>query len=66
MELPNIAKNYGLEFSSNNLTIKLDEIVENYDLFIKRLKDYEFTGERMNRNYLNLFENLINNKRNYK
>ena len=55
-------KNYGLEYSSEDLLIKLGEIVENYDLYIERLKRYEFTGETMNHNYLNLFENLMMNK----
>ncbi len=56
-------KNYGLEYSFDNLSIKLEEIVENYDIYVERLKKYEFTGERMNENYLSLFENLLVSKK---
>tara|TARA_X000000950_G_C13914098_1_gene660199 strand:- start:1907 stop:2941 length:1035 start_codon:yes stop_codon:yes gene_type:complete len=56
-------KNYGLEYTYENLSIKLDEIVNKYDFFTKRLEKYEFTGEAMNRGYLDLFQNLLNNKK---
>ena len=57
-------KNYGLEYNSENIENKLNEIVADYSLYFNKLKKYEFTGKAMSKDYFDLFKNLIADKKN--
>tara|TARA_X000000950_G_scaffold183047_1_gene221780 strand:- start:6985 stop:7956 length:972 start_codon:yes stop_codon:yes gene_type:complete len=55
---------YGLSFTEDNLEEKIYELIEKYDYFIELLKKYPQSSEKMCSDYLNLFRNLINSKKN--
>lgn len=57
-------KNYGIQYTVDNLEEKLAEIKNNYKKFKKSLLNYEFTGNAMNEKYLNLFNNLMDERSN--
>jgi hypothetical protein len=53
---------YGLSYKISNLGEKILEISSNYLEYRKKLDNYIFTGEEMNKQYLKLFNKLIENK----
>lgn len=56
-------ENYGLNYELKNLREKLFELTDKYDLYKESLKKYKFTGKNMCKEYLNLLQNLVQNKR---
>ena len=56
-------ENYGLNYELKNLREKLFELTYKYDLYKESLKKYKFTGKNMCKEYLNLLQNLEQNKR---
>ncbi len=57
-------KNYGIQYTVDNLEEKLAEIKNKYKEYKKSLLNYEFTGNTMNQKYLDLFNNLIDDRSN--
>tara|TARA_X000001036_G_C20686962_1_gene807992 strand:+ start:375 stop:1421 length:1047 start_codon:yes stop_codon:yes gene_type:complete len=55
-------RDYGLSYKISNLGEKILEISSNYSEYRKKLDNYIFTGEEMNKQYLNLFNKLIDNR----
>ena len=53
---------YGLEYSKENFEFKLKEAMENYEELFLKMKEYPYNSEKMSKNYLDLFEDMINNK----
>ena len=53
--VPEYCKDYGLEFNDDNFEIKLEEIIENYDIYVDKTKSYRFNSTKMCEDYLNFF-----------
>ena len=53
---------YGLAYSKENFEFKLEEAMENYEELFLKMKEYPYNSEKMSKDYLDLFENMINNK----
>ena len=51
---------------SKDFEEKLVEIIENYDFYYKKMETYPFDSEIMSKNYLDLFESMIQTKDKYK
>ena len=58
--LPEYCDGYGVSFNNLNFEIKLNEIIENYDLYLKKIKDYPNNSDLMCKEYLNVFEKVLN------
>ena len=63
--MPEYCADYGIEFNIDNLEIKLNEMMENYENYFNKLKDYRFNAEIMSREYEELFIHMIKNKEEY-
>ncbi|OUU49181.1 MAG: hypothetical protein CBC28_01690 [Flavobacteriaceae bacterium TMED68] len=60
--VPEYCNNFGVMFEKNNLEIKLEEIINNYQKYLEKIDSYPFNSDNMSEHYLNLFENNILNK----
>lgn len=60
--IPEYCREYGIEFNLENLEEKIYELMSDYDNYFYKLKNYRFTSDETNREYLKLFEDLIKNK----
>tara|TARA_B100000902_G_scaffold351716_1_gene361885 strand:+ start:2677 stop:3720 length:1044 start_codon:yes stop_codon:yes gene_type:complete len=60
--IPEYCKGYGVEFKYENLESKLEEIIQNYDIYVQALKSYPNDSEKMSKEFLQVFENAINKK----
>lgn len=58
--LPEYCHNYGIGFNEKNLEERLWEMRSNYKAIKKQLELYPHTSERMNTQYMELFEKLLN------
>ncbi len=58
-------KGYGVEFSVDNLEDKITDMINNYDLYLEKVKNYKFSAEAMCRDYENLFINMLKKKEFY-
>ena len=58
---PEYAKNYGISFNSLNFYEKLEEIVNDYDIYKYKMKNYPYKSDKMCEEYLNLFILLAKN-----
>lgn len=56
--LPEYCSNFGLEFNSENLSLKLLEMRDRYKEFVEKIKSYNNTAEKMGEEYLKLFKEL--------
>ena len=57
--LPEYCDGFGISFTAENFEQKLEEMMETYDYWADRMKDYPHTAERMCQNYYNLFVELL-------
>jgi hypothetical protein len=53
---------YGLEYTKENFELKLKEAMDNYEELFIKMKEYPFNSDKMSKDYLDLFEDMINNK----
>lgn len=60
--VPEYCKDFGLEYSIENLEIKLEEMMKDYKKYQKLLKNYPFKAEAMCKEYFDLFNSIIKNK----
>ena len=58
-------KGYGVEYSDDNLELKLEELISNYDHYVEVQKNYPNSSDKMAQEFLNIFENAIENKQKY-
>lgn len=57
--LPEYCDGYGLSFNIQNFEEKLNEMIENFDLYLNKIKDYPYNSEQMCKEYLNVFEKVF-------
>lgn len=57
--LPEYCSGFGVPFKTENFDQKLQEMVNTYDQWADRMKDYPHTAEKMCEDYYNLFVSLI-------
>ncbi len=55
------AKNFGLDYTIDDFQTKLENLVENYDIYSKKLNNYPFTSNRMCEEYEMLFKQIFEN-----
>ena len=60
--IPEYCKGFGVEFEFNNLEVKLEEIIKDYDKYWKNLDSYKYTFEAASEEYLKIFEDLMDRK----
>ncbi len=60
--IPEYCKGFGVRFNDKNFEKKLSEMIDNYDIYAKSMKDYPHNSEKMSKDYEKIFQNLINNK----
>lgn len=61
--LPEYCQGFGLAFQGpSDFSLKLEEMMEKYNYFVPKMKEYTKTGEKMSQDYYNLFLGLIKNK----
>ena len=60
--LPEYCENFGVSFDSLEFIPALDKMINNYYLYKDNLKNYSNTASKMSDQYLNLFQELIENK----
>ena len=53
---------YGVIYDEYNFEEKLKEIMENYEIYIKEVKDYPFSSEKMSKNFEDLFLEALEKK----
>lgn len=58
---PEYCEGFGISFEKNNFFEKLDELVNTYDKYFIKVKDYPYKSETMCKEYHQLFDNLILN-----
>ena len=64
--IPEYCNGYGVMFNnSKDFEEKLVKIIENYDFFYKKMESYPFDSQIMSKDYLDLFEKMIQNKEKY-
>tara|TARA_B100000945_G_scaffold173003_1_gene138579 strand:+ start:77 stop:1132 length:1056 start_codon:yes stop_codon:yes gene_type:complete len=62
---PEYCKDYGIQFNMSNLEEKLDEMINNYLIYSKKIKDYPFSSERMCSEYFTMFTELKDQSQNF-
>ena len=60
--LPEYCDGYGVMFESSDFKNKLEYLIDNYDKYLMKVREYPRNSETMSREYLNYFEELINSK----
>jgi len=58
--IPEYCQGYGLEIDMENFEEKILYMIDYFDIFKNKMKNYPFKSENMSKNYLNLFNNLRN------
>ena len=61
--LPEYCSNYGVDFNDLDFIPALKKIMNNYDFYKANLKGYPNNSELMSNKYLNLFSELIGNRK---
>ena len=59
--IPEYCKGYGISFD-DNFEEALYEVYDNYDLYVEKLLSYPFNSKKMCKDFLNLFERLLEQK----
>jgi len=62
--LPEYCRGFGIAFKKDNFEEKLHEMVNTYDHWADRMREYPHTAERMCDNYYNLFVMLLDQREN--
>ena len=60
--LPEYCDGYGVMFESEDFKNKLEYLIDNYDKYLMKVREYPRNSESMSKEYLNYFEELINSK----
>ena len=60
--IPEYCKENGLIFNNNELELKLNNFIIKYFDYLENVKNYKNNSNRMSKEFLDLFINLINNK----
>jgi glycosyltransferase involved in cell wall biosynthesis len=63
--IPEYCQDFGEEFESCNFEDKLNKIIDNYEIYRKKMVEYPYGSTKMCKEYLALFEELINTKNMY-
>tara|TARA_Y100000768_G_C23980611_1_gene685543 strand:+ start:385 stop:1428 length:1044 start_codon:yes stop_codon:yes gene_type:complete len=56
---------YGVEFNNENLESQLEEIISNYDHYVKLQKEYPNNSDKMSQEFLDIFEQALKNQKKY-
>lgn len=59
--IPEYCKGFGISFD-DNFEDALSEVYDNYDLYVEKLLSYPFNSKKMCKDFLNLFERLLEQK----
>jgi glycosyltransferase involved in cell wall biosynthesis len=61
--LPEYCEGFGVSFNSiDDFEEKLDKLVKNYNKYAEKIRSYNNNSDRMCKEYLNLFNNLVRNR----
>ncbi len=56
-------KDFGIEYSEDDIEEKLKFVLENYDTYSNKIKNYPFNSEQMCNDFMNLFNEMLRNKK---
>ena len=57
--IPEYCRGFGLSFEADDFEQKLENLIDNYDVYQNTLSHYPFNGEKMCNEFYELFNNLI-------
>ena len=60
--IPEYCNNYGVMYEFENFEYKLNYTIKNYNELVKNMRSYPYNSDKMSKDYLELFESLLNNK----
>lgn len=60
--LPEYCNGFGISFTAENFEQKLEDMIDTYDYWAPRMKDYPHTAERMCEQYYDLFVELLDRR----
>tara|TARA_B100000035_G_scaffold39302_1_gene29616 strand:+ start:9730 stop:10740 length:1011 start_codon:yes stop_codon:yes gene_type:complete len=60
--LPEYCNGYGVMFDNGDFINKLEYLTENYEKYLNKVREYPRNSETMSKDYLDYFEELLNNK----
>ena len=63
--IPEYCSKFGIMYTLNNLEEKLEEMITDYEKYENALKSYPFSSDKMCKDYLQLFQKTISNRKNY-
>jgi hypothetical protein len=61
--IPEYCHGYGVIFEPDNFEEKLDLILNNFETYLKKVQDYPHSSKKMCNDYLNLFNEMLQNKK---
>ena len=61
--LPEYCKDYGIAFENQEFLPALNEMLKNYSKYKNKIKKYPYNSLKMSNEYLNLFSELLKNKK---
>ena len=59
-------RDFGVKFNIDNIEAKLKFVQNNYTLLSENMNNYPFNSDKMSREFLELFQNMIQNRISYK
>ena len=63
--MPEYCEGYGIEFNVDNLEMKLRQMIEKYEDYVLKVKDYRFNSINMSKEYEELFLYMLKDKEKY-
>ena len=60
--LPEYCGNYGIGFNDENFLPALKKMIKDYSFYKNKIQNYPYTSEKMNKEYLELFEDLVSKR----
>tara|TARA_B100001996_G_scaffold365371_2_gene335213 strand:+ start:1733 stop:2782 length:1050 start_codon:yes stop_codon:yes gene_type:complete len=60
--IPEYCQEFGVKYEIENFESKLEEIISNYDIFVKKIKNYPNNSEKMSSEFLEIFQQSLSKK----
>ena len=60
--IPEYCEGFGISFNKSNFESKLNEMIEDYKIYVNNIGEYSLNSEKMSKNYENLFNDMLSNK----
>ena len=61
--IPEYCKGFGISFNNLNFESKLDEMIEDYTIYLYKVGQYSLNSDEMSKEYENLFKEMLSKKK---